>query len=106
MSDNGIIIRPAELSDSESIYQILLVDCKNWSIEKIKDRIKDLFVLAYQNKILGVFCGNASSNKFEPYWVSVHPMYPESSITAAIYHALLGVFKRQPSASSALNLKK
>ncbi|MBU4227878.1 hypothetical protein KJ987_06470 [bacterium] len=96
VSNDAIIIRPAEEIDVEQIQKVLHTEGEMWGIDKIVMNIKRLFILTYQNKIIGVLYGNLTPHKFEISWVVVHPMYPENSIRTAMRQAIGDVLMHQP----------
>ncbi len=96
MNDAAIILRPAEITDAEAIRQVIHAEGKTWDLERIIANIDSLFVLIYQKRILGVLCGTFTPGKETVSWVSVHPMYPESSLGMAMVQGLRGVLSRRP----------
>lgn len=96
VNNDVIIIRPAKEIDIDEIQKVLHSEGKMWDIAKIAMNINKIFILTYQNKIIGVLYGNLNANKFEISWVIVHPMYPENSIRTAMHQAIGGVLMRQP----------
>lgn len=96
VSNGAIIIRPAEEIDVEQIQKVLHNEGEMWDIDKIVMNIKRLFILIYQNKIIGVLYGNLTPHKFEISWGVVHPMYPENSIRTAMRQAIGDVLMHQP----------
>lgn len=96
MQVEAIILRPAEASDAEGIWEVVHAEGIAWSIEEILKDIARLFVLTYQKRILAVLCGIFTPGRESVSWVKVHPMYPESSIQLAMIQTLWGVLCRRP----------
>lgn len=96
MCNVQIVIRLAETSDIEFISEILQAEGKMWDKESIAANLYNFYVLAYQDKVIGVLYGTVNTNKAEISWVAVHPMFPESSIRIAMCQALYGVLEHKP----------
>lgn len=96
MLDNSIIIRRAELGDSDDIFSLVAADGHHMSMGYIIGIIDSLYVLIYRKRILGVLCGTPNAGKGKLNWAAVHPMYPESSLVTAMINSIQGVFFRQP----------
>lgn len=94
--DGAIILRPAEAADSGEIRHLIHAEGKTWSSEYILRNIGRLYVLTYGKRILGVLCGTFTPGKETVSWVAVHPMYPESSLRAAMIQGLGGILCRRP----------
>lgn len=96
MKDDAIILRPAQVSDAEEIWDVVHNEGKGWSVERIHREIDRLFVLTYQKRFLGVLCGTFTPGKESVSWVVIHPMYPESSLRTAMIQGLWGILSRRP----------
>ena len=93
---NEIIIRKAEIRDTEDILELLLCEGKLPDSCKLETLIQDLYILTYRERILAVLSGRVKEQKVDVDWAAVHPLYPENSIETAMKAALLGVAARQP----------
>ena len=95
MSYGAVIIRPAEKSDLKTIWHLLHADCKLWSDEMICDKLPELFVLSYQERIIGVFHGIISPGGIKEFWITTHPFYQSNSIKLAMENIMSGVLGYQ-----------
>lgn len=89
-----VVIRQANETDAEGIWDLLLADSKMVDIEKIRMNIRSFFVIIYQGKIISVMKGIFTPGVERVQMVAVHPMYPEKTVALAMICALLGVVCR------------
>ncbi|NPV90770.1 MAG: hypothetical protein HPY50_08360 [Firmicutes bacterium] len=96
MQDDQIRIRPAQPSDAVEIWRLLHNDQRPWNLERVRREIDEMYVLTHRERLLGVLHGSFAGRRGDLDWVSVHPMYPEDSLRAAMVGGLYGVLCRQP----------
>lgn len=96
MYDDNIVIRRAELSDVDAIWELARAEGCRLSEAYIVTNIDSFYVLLYRKRILGVLCGKPNPGREKAFWVVVHPMFPHSSVGAALTNCIQGVFFREP----------
>lgn len=88
MAFEAIIIRSADSTDIEKIWDLLHADCKGWSEEQIRRNLSHLFLLTRHDKLLGVLYGEVMSGKVIVVWMVIHPLYAEVQLKQVFIQAL------------------
>jgi hypothetical protein len=88
-----IIIRQARPEDRKKIWDILHANCQTWTLHQIIDNLGEMFVLAKDDKMLGVLSGSFNLGVKKIYWVEIHPFYPEKALRDVMAQGLLGTLQ-------------
>lgn len=96
MTNETIYFEKANLSDLQSIWFLLHADSKMMKEKQILERMNDLYILRYRQRILGVLCGNYHAGKVTIDWVVIHPLYPESDLREVMIWDFSVILCREP----------
>lgn len=90
--EQAIVIRQAQVEDSEKIWDILHANCRTWAINRIHENIEGMYVLT-KGKMLGVLFGSFSLEKLKVEWVEIHPLYSEKILKDVFIKGVLGTLQ-------------
>ena len=86
MTNQPIYFEKAIDTDLHQIWHLLLADSKLIKEEELLAQMNDIYVLRFNNKILGALSGTYVAGKVNIIWTVIHPIYPEKELRDAMIY--------------------
>jgi hypothetical protein len=90
MGSEAIVIRQAQCKDVHDIWHLLHSEGCYMNVNEIAERPERFYLMLHGTRLLGV-C-NIWSKEEKPWWVAVHPLFPQKLIEEIMVKAVNGVF--------------